>query len=144
MGYIIGIALYGLLYALGMKIARFIDPEPPYVPNDIECDEQEKCKVSVCGKTYDCIKTFHVLKTYGYDEDCNLLETVCTHTKYDFQKPLFIPYSERITIHEENGKEIECYVTNDWKSLISYNPIVSERIVKYRKSWKNKRLSMQS
>lgn len=144
MGYIIGVALYGLLYIVGMKIMKFIDPYPPDVPDDIEYDESEKRKICVRGKTYDCIKTLHIWKTYGYDEDCNLLEMVCTHIKYDFQNPLFIPYSEKITVFEESGEEVECYLTNNWKSLISLNPIKSERIAEYRKAWKNKKLTAQN
>ena len=49
---------------------------------------------------------------------------------------------KKVTVYEESGEPIECYLSADMKSLISYNPIVSERIFEYRKPWKNKALSV--
>lgn len=141
-GYIIGIALYGVLFMFGMKIMNYIDPKPPHVPNDSDDVTRSVCSIIVSGKTYKCVKTVITHKTYSYDEDLNLVETEWKHIQFELNELYLDGIRNYKVIVCEIGREpIECYITKDLKSFISYNAITSERIREYRKSWKNKRLT---
>ena len=146
LGYMIGMVLFGLLYAGGTKIMRYLNPEPPQVPDDIETEYSNISSLDALGKSYQCIKTVHIRKTYGYDVDCNLLEYERKNIKFSFDVlfdisyELYVTNKGRLTVYEKGKEPIECYVSNDGKTLISYNPITSKRICEYRKPWKNKAL----
>lgn len=141
-GYMIGIVLFGVLYVAGMKIMSYIDPEPPKVPDDKETEYSNISTIHAFEKSYRCIKTITIRKTYGYDADQNVLEFECKYIKFQLDTEYSsITDNGKVTVYGVDKEPIECYLTRDCKCLVSYNPITSERIYKYRKSWKNKALS---
>ena len=142
-GYMIGMVLFAFLYVGGMKIMQYINPEPPHIPDDIEEEFSNISTIHAFGKSYRCIKTVKTNKTYYYDADCNVLEHEWRYTIFHFVTIYTsMTGNGKVTVYEESGEPIECYLSADMKSLISYNPIVSERIFEYRKPWKNKALSV--
>lgn len=141
-GYMIGMVLFVLLYVGSVKIMRYIDTEPPHIPNDIETEFSNISFIHAFGKSYRCIKTVKTNKTYCYDADCNVLEHEWKYIIFRFDTTYTsMTDNGKVTVYEENGEPIECYLSADMKSLISYNPIISERIFAYRKPRKNKALS---
>lgn len=141
-GHLIGMFLFGVLYVAGMKIMSYIDPEPPEVPDDEETEYSNISMIHAFGKSYRCIKTITLRKTYGYDADQNVLEFECKHIKFQLDTEYSsITDNGKVNVYGVEKEPIECYLTGDCKCLVSYNPITSERIYKYRKSWKNKALS---
>lgn len=137
--YLMGIFLFMVLYFGGSWLfINFLDPYPPHVPDDIECDDFQMCNISIDGKTYKCLKTIHTRKTYGYSEDCDVMENEFQHLKYELQNPItempnFIDKNCRTLILNDNGSEIECYMADNLKCFISINVIENERIYLYRK-----------
>lgn len=136
--YMIGVFLFGILCLFGMKLCRFFAPYPPFVPHDKECDKFDVCNIRIDGKSYQCLKTVHVLKTYGYNSDCDVIEWECRYLKYDLQNPItempnFIDVDCRTFVLTDKGNETECYMADNFKAFIAVDPIKNERIYEYRK-----------
>lgn len=138
-GYMIGMVLFAVLYLLGMKIMEFIDPYPPRIPRDSEREETGVCEISINGKIYKCLKTTQISYSYGYSVDCDVLEFETRHIRYELEQPIeTVRLDEKIIVNEAEKPDTECYISNDGRNLISYNPICFEKVYKYRKPWKNK------
>ncbi|MCI8378561.1 MAG: hypothetical protein HFH72_08585 [Lachnospiraceae bacterium] len=133
-GYLIGVFLFFVLYEIGMRICLHFDPYPPYVPQDKEKDIYCDCDICVNGKTLNCKRTKHITRTYGYDADQNVLEFENTYILYELKQPLYgISIDGIFSVRDFEHSKIECYISNDGKSLVSYNPIRKESVYKYRK-----------
>lgn len=135
--YVIGIILFTALYFVMGKVGNFLDPYPPRIPTDREDEKISKCTISINEKEYKCIKTTHILKTYGYSADCDVIEYEYQHLKYELDNLLdiseFIDNYCQSLIVTDNGNEIECYMADNLKTFISVNSIENERIYDYRK-----------
>lgn len=132
--YTIGMILFVTLYFILGKIINFLDPYPPRIPTDSEDEKISKCTISINGKEYKCIKTTHISKTYGYSEDCDVIECESILLKYELcerlsEIPKFIDNSCCYFTIRDNGKEIKCYTADDLKTFISVNPIKNERFM---------------
>ncbi len=138
-GYMIGMVLFAILYLIGMRIMEFIDPYPPRLPRDREQEETDFCEININGKTYKCLKTTNILYSYGYSADCDVLEYEMKHIRYELENPIkTVRLDEKIIVKEIGKSETECYISNDGRNLVSYNPICYEKVLAYRKPWKNK------
>ena len=146
--YAIGMILYVALYFVLGKISNFLDPYPPYMPSDSEDEKINKGTISINGKEYNCIKTTHISKRYGYSADCDVIEWENRFLKYE----LLVQISEITEIIDnycnsliitDNGNEIECYMADDLKTIISVNPIKNERVYAYRKPEILRKFSMR-
>lgn len=144
--YLIGIALYGILYLIGMKILKFFDPEPEIPPCEQEFDTLPiMCVLTINGKFFNAIKEEHTRKDYYYSEDCDILEYTAIHKKYTLDNAIckndMIDKDYMICEVIENNNLIKCYATVDGKNLISYEPETEERVYSYRKPFKRKKIS---
>lgn len=141
-GYMIGMVLFGIFYVVGMKIISYLDPEPPRVPVETETEDLYISTIHTFEKSYRCVKTVTIHKTYYYDKYLNVLESEWKYVKFDLETEYSsITDNGKIIVYEKEKEPIECYLANGMKRLISYNPVVSERVYEYRKPWKNKALS---
>ena len=136
--YMIGIILFVALYFIMGKIGNFLDPYPPRIPTNKEDEKINKCTISINGKEYKCLKITHISKTYGYSEDCDVIEWENRFLKYELcdrisETPKFIDKYCCSLMITDSGKGIECYMADDLKTFISVNPIERERIYAYRK-----------
>lgn len=143
--YLIGVALYGILYLIGMKILKFFDPEPEIPPREQEFDTSPIiCVLTINGENFNAIKKEHVRKAYYYNEDCDILEYTEKHKIYDLDKMLcnndVIDKVCMICEVKEDEKIIKCYATDDRKRLISCESETEERGYSYRKPFKRKKI----
>lgn len=140
-GYLIGVVLFFTLYEIGTRIYLYFDPYPPYVPHDKESDIYCDCNICVNGKILNCKRTKHISKIYGYDADQNVLEFENTYLLYELKQPLDEISADGIfSVSDFEHNKIECYISNDRKSLVSYNPITKESIYEYRKKPKRNKI----
>lgn len=144
-GYLIGVALYGILYLIGMKIFNFLDPEPEIPPHEREFDMPSvMCVLTINGKVFNAIKKKHIRKDYYYSVDCDILEYTAIHKKYTLDKMIcnndMIDKMCMICEVKEDENIIKCYATNDRKTLISCEPKTEEKVYSYRKPFKKKKI----
>lgn len=143
--YLIGVALYGVLYLIGMKIFNFFDPESEIPPCEQEFDTLPiMCVLNINGETFNAIKKEHIRKDYYYSGDCDILEYTAKHKIYDLDKMLcnndIIDKVCRICEVKEDEKIIKCYATDDRKRLISYEPETEEKVYSYRRPFKRNKI----
>lgn len=145
-GYLIGVALFGILYCFGMKIFYFFNPEPEIPPCEKEFDTlPEVCVLTINGKVFKAIKKEHIRKDYYYSGDCDILQHSAKHRIYDLENP--ICYDDMIdknclTCEVKDGDMlIKCYDAVDRKTLISCEPETEERVYSYRKPFRRKKIS---
>lgn len=144
-GYLIGVALFGILYYFGMKIFYFFDPEPEILPFEKEFDAfPEVCVLTINGKVFKAIKKEHTRKDYYYSEDCDILQHSAKHRIYDLENP--ICYDDMIDKNcltcgvKDGDMLIKCYAAVDRKTLISCEAETEESIYSYRKPFKRKKI----
>lgn len=143
--YLIGVALYGILYLIGMKILNFLDPEPEIPPREQEFDTPlVMCVLTMNGRDFNAIKKEHIRKDYYYNGDCDIIEHMAIYNKYTLDKMICnndMVDKNRMTCNViENNNLIKCYATNDRKTLIAYEPEVKERVYSYRKPFRRKKM----
>lgn len=132
--YLIGVVLFFALYEIGMRIYLHFDPYPSNVPHDKETDIYCDCEICVNGKTLNCKRAKHITRMYGYDADQNVLEFENIYILYELKQPLYdISIDGIFSVSDFEHGKIECYISNDGKSLVSYNPIRKESVYEYRK-----------
>lgn len=144
--YLIGVALYGILYLIGMKILKFFDPEPEIPPCEQEFDMPSvMCVLTINGKVFNAIKKEHIRKDYYYNADCDILEYTEVHKKYTLDKMIcendMIDKVCMICEVIDGEESIKCYATVDRKSLISYESETEEKVYSYRKPFKRMKMS---
>lgn len=143
-GYLIGVALFGILYFFGMKICYFFDPEPGICPPEEDYDlPKTSCVLIINGNSFDCVKQQHIYKDYYYSADCDIIEYSIKHTKYILGKPLGANDVDKKFLScevLENGKTIKCYATINRNTLISYEPEKERSVYSYRKPFKRKKI----
>lgn len=142
--YLIGVALFGILYFFGMKICYFFDPEPDIFPPEEEYNLPETpCVLKINGRNFNCTKKQHIRKDYYYSADCDIIEHVVKHTKYILEKPIESNDVDKTFLScdvLENGKIIKCYAAVDRKTIISCKPETEERVYSYRKPFGRKKI----
>ena len=143
--YLIGVALYGILYLIGMKILNFLDPEPEIPPCEQEFDTLPvMCILTINGKAFNAIRKEHIRKNYYYNGDCDIIEYTAIHKKYTLDKMLcnndMIDKTRMICEAIEDNKATKCYATVDRKTIISYEPETEEIVYSYRKPFKRKKI----
>lgn len=141
-GYMLGMALFAVLYLVGMRITEFINPHPTPCPSDRDYKRTEKCKVEIRGKILNCIKEVYVSESYYYNRDYDTIKRKTEHRKYIFENPLSInDFTDKINFDcmvAENGTYIKCYAGSGFKALIAYETETLDSVYAYRKPFRKK------
>lgn len=145
-GYLIGVAVFGILYCLGRKIFNFLDPKPGECPKEKCLDlPPVPCNLIINGNSFASIKTEHIREDYYYNMDYDILKHTAIHKKYALDRMIcdndMIDKSCMFCEVNEGEKTIKCYATTDRKMLISCEPEMEERVYSYRKPFRRKKIS---